>query len=123
MTLLLDDYDANWNRLWWLRVDGRAAVVEGRLLQSDSEIRKVADALRAKYPQYSEVPLFRTDPQLWLVPTSCATGAWAWSTPQRQANSPKVLGSTEGFPPTISRRGASIWTSEWLAGVNGSSWP
>ena len=85
MTLLLDDYDANWNRLWWLRVDGRAAVVEGRLLQSDSEIRKVTDALRAKYPQYSEVPLFRTDPQLLKIKIErirswCATReAWPYS--------------------------------------------
>ncbi len=67
VALLLDDYDADWSRLWWLRVDGRAAVVEGRHPQSDPEIAEVAAALRAKYPQYDDVPLFRAEPLLLRI--------------------------------------------------------
>jgi PPOX class probable F420-dependent enzyme len=67
VTLLLDHYDADWNRLWWLRVYGRAEVVEGRDPQNDPEIREVVEALRTKYPQYGEVPLFRAEPQLLRI--------------------------------------------------------
>ena len=82
VTLLLDDYDADWSRLWWLRVDGRAAVVEGRYPQSDPEIGQVADALRIKYPQYDEVPLFRAEPLLLRITVervrSWCAGREAW---------------------------------------------
>ena len=67
VTLLLDHYDADWNQLWWLRIDGRAEVVEGRDPQSDPEIAEVVEALRTKYPQYDEVPLFRAEPQLLRI--------------------------------------------------------
>jgi PPOX class probable F420-dependent enzyme len=47
-TLLVDHYDdADWSRLWWIRVDGTARVV------TDGPEREAAlDALAAKYPQY-----------------------------------------------------------------------
>lgn len=52
VSLLVDHYDdSDWSALWWIRVDGRAEVVEdgparerGRLL------------LAAKYPQYAAAP-------------------------------------------------------------------
>ena len=82
VTLLLDDYDADWSRLWWLRVDGRAAVVEGMDPQSDPEIREVAKALRSKYAQYDEVPLFRAEPLLLRITVervrSWCAGRAAW---------------------------------------------
>ena len=56
VSLLLDHYDAAWCHLWWLRVDGRAAVVEGLDPNADAELGPVAAALRVKYPQYAEVP-------------------------------------------------------------------
>ena len=65
--LLLDHYDAAWRHLWWLRVDGRAAVVEGLDPNADAELGPVAAALRAKYPQYAEVPLFRGTPLVMRV--------------------------------------------------------
>ena len=46
--MVVDHYDADWARLWWVRVDGTAAVHEG------GELRERAlDALAAKYPPYA----------------------------------------------------------------------
>lgn len=48
--LLVDEYDADWSRLWWVRVDGRAEVTA-------PESRPGAvNALRAKYPMYQDAP-------------------------------------------------------------------
>jgi PPOX class probable F420-dependent enzyme len=49
-SLLLDHYEDAWQRLWWIRVDGRGALVAA----TDGAI----EALRAKYPQYARVRLF-----------------------------------------------------------------
>lgn len=49
VSLLADQYDEDWNRLWWVRADGTAGVVEDGPDQ-DLTIR----LLRAKYPQYRE---------------------------------------------------------------------
>jgi PPOX class probable F420-dependent enzyme len=50
VTVLADHYEDDWTRLWWVRADGLAAVVE------DSERRAApVERLRAKYPQYREV--------------------------------------------------------------------
>ena len=46
VTLLVDRWSEDWSALRWLRIDGRAAVVE-------SDPAAVA-ALRAKYPQYAD---------------------------------------------------------------------
>lgn len=49
VSLLVDDYDEDWNRLWWVRADGTARVVEDGP-DRDLTIR----LLQAKYPQYGE---------------------------------------------------------------------
>jgi PPOX class probable F420-dependent enzyme len=48
VSFLADEYDEDWTRLWWVRADGRA-----RLL--DAEERPVR-LLREKYAQYREHP-------------------------------------------------------------------
>jgi PPOX class probable F420-dependent enzyme len=60
--LLLDHYDADWAKLWWLRLDGRAEVTSA----DSAEARAGADALRAKYPAYASgvTPLFTGEPTL-----------------------------------------------------------
>ena len=60
--LLLDEYDADWSRLWWLRLDGRAELVAA----AAPAARAAAEALRAKYPRYASgvTPLTRGEPQL-----------------------------------------------------------
>jgi len=52
VSLLVDHYDDEWTRLWWVRADGRATVVEGGSSGTDD----VLDALAAKYPQYAADP-------------------------------------------------------------------
>ncbi|RZQ66000.1 TIGR03668 family PPOX class F420-dependent oxidoreductase [Amycolatopsis suaedae] len=46
VSFLVDHYDEDWTRLWWVRADGTAAV----------EPAGPMDALVAKYPQYADRP-------------------------------------------------------------------
>ncbi len=50
VSLVVDHYEDDWDRLWWVRVDGRA-----RIVRSGPERERALDALAAKYPQYQEV--------------------------------------------------------------------
>jgi len=52
VTLLIDRYDEDWTRVWWVRVDGR-----GRVVEDGAEREAAADALRAKYEQYQQIGL------------------------------------------------------------------
>jgi PPOX class probable F420-dependent enzyme len=56
--VLLDHYEADWSRLWWLRLDGEAEVVSAATPEADPLLAGAAGALRAKYPQYAALPLF-----------------------------------------------------------------
>jgi PPOX class probable F420-dependent enzyme len=47
--LLIDHYDEDWSRLWWVRLDG-----VGAPLEDADEAARAIDALAAKYPQYRE---------------------------------------------------------------------
>ncbi|MBW8485463.1 TIGR03668 family PPOX class F420-dependent oxidoreductase [Actinomadura parmotrematis] len=51
VALLADHYEDDWTRLWWVRVDGHARVV-------DDPARTAAPAalLAARYPQYRDRP-------------------------------------------------------------------
>ena len=49
VSLLVDHYADDWDRLWWVRVDGRATVVD-----SGAERDAAIDRLAAKYAQYHE---------------------------------------------------------------------
>ena len=47
--LLVDSYDEDWNRLWWVRADGRARIVgEGH------ELERAVNLLLDRYPQERE---------------------------------------------------------------------
>src|SRR5579872_6912806 len=52
VSLLVDHYDSDWSRLWWVRLDG-----VGRLVDGASEWDLAIGALRAKYPQYQVVAI------------------------------------------------------------------
>ncbi len=52
VSLLVDGYHDDWAQLWWVRVDGAAAIH-----QHDDVMRAGYQALRAKYPQYRSVRL------------------------------------------------------------------
>jgi PPOX class probable F420-dependent enzyme len=47
VTLLADHYEEDWDRLWWVRVDGTARVIE-----NGPGGQGPLDALAAKYDQY-----------------------------------------------------------------------
>jgi PPOX class probable F420-dependent enzyme len=50
--LIVDHYEDDWTRVWWVRVDGR-----GRVLDDGTERDAAIDALREKYVQYEQVGL------------------------------------------------------------------
>ncbi len=52
VSLLVDHYTDDWTRLWWVRVDGIAAIH-----QDDDAAAVGYRLLRAKYPQYQAVSL------------------------------------------------------------------
>ncbi len=49
-TLLVQHWDEDWNRLWWVRADGSAVVTEDTQI-----VDRAVRALRRKYDQYAEV--------------------------------------------------------------------
>ena len=51
VTVLVDHYDDDWSRLWWIRLRGRA-----RVLDDGEERERALALLRDKYPQYREEP-------------------------------------------------------------------
>jgi PPOX class probable F420-dependent enzyme len=51
VSVLVDHYEDNWNRLWWVRVDGDARVVT-----DDAEMQKAIHLLAARYSQYRANP-------------------------------------------------------------------
>jgi len=66
VSLLLDHYDSDWRRLWWLRIDGECAV-KSSVGASSLDFSRIAQALRAKYPQYRSVDVYRETPMLLRV--------------------------------------------------------
>jgi PPOX class probable F420-dependent enzyme len=50
--LLVQHWDEDWSRLWWVRADGTAEVSDSAGL-----LRTAGALLRAKYPQYERMPL------------------------------------------------------------------
>jgi PPOX class probable F420-dependent enzyme len=51
VTILVDHYDDDWDTLWWIRVRGRA-----RVLDQGEERERALALLAAKYPQYEREP-------------------------------------------------------------------
>lgn len=51
VTVLVDEYDDDWSKLWWVRLRGIARVV-----RDGAEHEAATAALAAKYPQYSDRP-------------------------------------------------------------------
>ena len=50
--VLVDEYDdGNWARLWWVRLDSSA-----RLVEDPAELTRARSVLVGKYPQYADTP-------------------------------------------------------------------
>ena len=67
VSLLVDHYEDDWSKLWWVRIRG-----QGRVLESGSEAERARALLSAKYLQYRDQPLTGavlavdiTDWQVW----------------------------------------------------------
>ncbi len=73
-SLLLDHYDENWTRLWWLRVDANARVAEPPDPDADPEVTAAVAALRRKYRQYHDIPVLRAPPTLLALDPIAVTG-------------------------------------------------
>jgi PPOX class probable F420-dependent enzyme len=62
--VLVDHYEEDWSRLWWVRLDGTA-----RRLPPGPETERTLDLLAAKYPQYAADrppgPVLRFDIERW----------------------------------------------------------
>ncbi len=52
VSLMVDHYDEDWSKLWWVRTDGVASIHHGGV-----EMATGYALLRAKYPQYQRVEL------------------------------------------------------------------
>jgi PPOX class probable F420-dependent enzyme len=51
VTVLIDHYEDDWRRLWWVRLRGRA-----RVLDAGEEAERAIALLAAKYEQYEDEP-------------------------------------------------------------------
>jgi PPOX class probable F420-dependent enzyme len=51
VTILVDHYEDDWSRLWWIRLRGRA-----RVLDHGDEREHALELLARKYPQYEQEP-------------------------------------------------------------------
>ena len=51
VAVIVDQYDEDWTRLWWVRLDGTA-----RVLDTGSEREHALALLRSKYQQYRAQP-------------------------------------------------------------------
>jgi len=49
VSVLIDHYEDDWTRLWWVRVDGVAHVID-----HDVDAQRALDLLAGKYAQYAE---------------------------------------------------------------------
>ena len=66
VALLIDKYDEDWTRLWYILVRGKAKLIPKSAQKKRSEVIRL---LRAKYPQYAaglladDAPLIRITPE------------------------------------------------------------
>ena len=64
-SLVVDEYDDDWSRLWWVRLDGRARLVDDR-----AEAERAISSLSDKYPQYRDQPpsgpVLAVDVERWV---------------------------------------------------------
>ncbi|WP_216893611.1 TIGR03668 family PPOX class F420-dependent oxidoreductase [Nocardia alni] len=70
VSLLADEYSEEWDRLWWVRLDGAA-----RVLTEPDERAAPVSWLVTKYPQYQDNP--PQGPVVWIAVGAVAGWAYA----------------------------------------------
>jgi PPOX class probable F420-dependent enzyme len=69
VALLLDEYDEDWQKLWYVLVRGRASI-----LRDGAEQQEVVVQLRNKYPQYASLRLLPAGaPVIRVVPVKISS--------------------------------------------------
>lgn len=63
VALVLDHYDEDWSRLWYVLVMGTA-----QLIQQDEEQRRAISLLKEKYPQYRDMDV-DDNPVIKIIPS------------------------------------------------------
>jgi PPOX class probable F420-dependent enzyme len=65
VSVLVDHYTEDWDKLWWVRLDGRAEV-----LPADEESDRALELLAGKYPQYRahlpQGPVLKVVVERWI---------------------------------------------------------
>lgn len=51
VSIVVDHYEDDWSRLWWVRLDGNARVVA-----DEAEAQHAVELLAGRYPQYRAAP-------------------------------------------------------------------
>lgn len=73
VTVLADHYDEDWSSLWWVRADGRAAV-----LDEPGQMARPLALLTGRYPQYRQAPpagpVIAVDVERWTGWSASASG-------------------------------------------------
>jgi PPOX class probable F420-dependent enzyme len=66
VSLLVDHYDEDWKHLWWVRVDGRARIVDGSHDDYERVITPLYDKYRGQYGLHAPAgPAILVEPQHW----------------------------------------------------------
>ena len=73
--VMLDHYERDWRRLWWLRIDAKADAISTDAIGRVGWNR-IVEALREKYPQYETVAMFAAAPTLLRI-TPYRHTAWS----------------------------------------------
>jgi hypothetical protein len=76
VALIVDQYDEDWTRLWYVLVRG-----EAELVTASAERKRAIQHLRSKYPQYNAEMLADDDPVLRITPRRITT--WGEIEPAR----------------------------------------
>ena len=90
VTVLVDRYEEDWSRLWWVRLRGRA-----RVLDEGAEADHALELLARKYAQYRDAgptpPVLAVDVDEWL--------GWSTTDGSRRADSGKNLSHDDRARP------------------------
>jgi PPOX class probable F420-dependent enzyme len=73
VSVVVDDYDEDWSRVWWVRLAGRGRVIEG-----GPEWDRAQRLLWEKYPQFEDAPADEAAGPVMAVDVEEWSG-WAYS--------------------------------------------